>query len=305
MSKLAIALRNYALFTAAYLLLILVLPANKVAMHNYGLSSATYHMLMLVVILPLIGIWFGAFYSYARLRQYSDAIVDAPEGKDFSKLAHGFSVLAIGSAASAILALILNTIGNSSTGFYPAAVIINNYTGIIVPLIAFSLISVGTRSLNLRNNISNGGTGSKLLVFIFMIFGVLYCYITFSHLHLGSAASTNNPYYLPVWLMIATIIVPSLYTWFIGILAAYEMYLYSKHIQGLFYQHAMRLLSYGVIAVITSSIVVQYFHTATPRTGHLPLSSALMIVYLALVFMALGYVLLSLGARQLRKIEEV
>jgi hypothetical protein len=262
-------------------------------------------MLLFVVILPLIGIWFGAFYSYARLRQYSDAISQTPEGIDFSKLAQGFCVLAIGSAAAAILALVVNGIGNKSPSFYSASVIINNYAGIVVPLIAFSLISAGARSLNLRNDISIRGNGSKLLVFCFMILGVVYCYITFSHFNLSSAASTNNPYYLPVWLMIATIIVPSLYTWFIGILAAYEMYLYSKHIQGLFYQHAMRLLSYGVIAVITSSIVVQYFHTATPRAGHLSLSSTLMIVYIALIFMAFGYVLLSLGARQLRKIEEV
>ena len=305
MSKLTTALKQYSVLAVIYLLLVFFLPANKIAQHNYHLSSVGYHVLLFVVILPLIGIWFGAFYSYARLRQYSDAIDETHEGHDFSKLTRGFTWLAWGSVLTALSSIILSAIANARPGFLATSIIIANYASLLVPLVAYSYISTGARGLNIRAKVSITGQGAKALILFFMFIGVAYCYVTFRYLDLHSVGSNNNPYYLPAWLMILTVIIPFLYTWFIGLLAAYEIYLYSKHIQGILYQRAMRLLSGGVISVIASSIAIQYLRSAVPRTGHLSLNNVLLIVNIAYIFMAFGYVLISLGARQLRKIEEV
>jgi hypothetical protein len=305
MSKLTTALKQYTVLASVYLLLAFFLPANKIAQHNYHLSSVAYHVLLFVVILPLVGIWFGAFYSYARLRQYCDAITDTAESQDFNKLTRGFIWLAWGSAITALVSIVLNAVANTHPGFLATSIIITNYSSLLVPLVAYSYISTGARSLNIRAMVSITGQGAKTLILFFMFIGVAYCYITFRYLDLHSVGSNSNPYYLPAWLMILTVIIPFLYTWFIGLLAAYEIYLYSKNVQGILYQRAMRLLSGGVISVIASSIAVQYLRSAVPRSGHLSLNSVLLIVNIAYIFMALGYVLISLGARQLRKIEEV
>ena len=109
-----------------------------------------------------------------------------------------------------------------------------------------------------------------------------------------------------VWAALLTYLIHGFgFTWFIGLLAAYEMYLYSKHVDGVLYQQAIRQLSFGVIAVIASSIIIQYLRSAVPRTGHLSLNTILLIINIVYLFMVTGYVFLSLGARQLRKIEEV
>ena len=305
MSKLTTALKQYGVLASIYLLLVFFLPANKIAQHSYHLSSVAYHVLLFIIIIPLIGIWFGAFYSYARLSQYCRAINETAEGHDFNKLTRGFTWLAWGSVIASLITIILNAIANERPSFLPTSTIITNYLSLLVPLIAYSYISTGARGLNIRARVSITGQGAKALILFFMFIGVAYCYVTFRYLDLYSVGSNNNPYYLPAWLMILTVIIPFLYTWFIGLLAAYEICLYSKNVQGILYQRSMRLLSGGVISVIASSIAIQYLRSAVPRTGHLSLNNVLLIVNIAYIFMAFGYVLISLGARNLRKIEEV
>jgi hypothetical protein len=305
MSKLAKALRSYGIFVTLYLLLVFFLPANKMAQHDYHLSSAAYHVLLFVVVLPLVGIWFGAYYSYARLSQYSDAIAKTPEGRSFKNITKGFTWLAWGSAIVAIVSIVFNAIANEHPGFRAASIIVANYAGLLVPLVGYSFISSGARGLNVRAKLSITDKSANFLIMAFMLLGVAYCFVTFRFLDLHTLSSTNNPFFLPVWLIIVTVMIPFLYTWFIGFLAAYEIYLYSRHVDGLLYRQAMRLLSFGVIAVIASSITIQYLRAAMPRVGHLSLNTTLIIINISYVFMAIGYIVLCLGARQLRKIEEV
>lgn len=305
MQQLSTALKSYLLLSATYLLLVLLLPANHAAQKNYNLTSTAYHLLVFMVVIPLIGIWFGAFYSYGRLRQYSQAVADTPEGEDIAKLTTGFTWLAWGSVLTAILSFILNTIGDQHHGFYASAIVITNYASLLVPIFAYSLISSATRGMITRARIFITSGGTKLLISSFMLIGVLYCFMCFRHLDMQILSSSNNPYFIPTWLVVLTLIVPYLYSWFIGLLAAYELFLFSQKVSGLLYQQAMRMLSFGVMAVIASSIAVQYLRSATPRIGHLSLNTTLLIINLIYIFMAAGYIFISLGARKLRKIEEV
>lgn len=305
MAKLTSTLKYCGIISVVYVLLVFLLPTNATSVHNYHLTSTAYHLLLFVVVLPLIAIWFGAFYSYARLRQYSEAIADTGEGEDFAKLTKGFTWLAWGSVLTAIITLVMNAGANSHRGLHGASLIITNYVSILVSLISYTYISNGTRSLNERARITISNTGSKRIILSFMLIGVAYCFTTFRYLNLHTLNATNNPYYLQVWLVILTVVVPYLYSWFIGLLAAYEIYLYSKHVGGLLYQRAIRLLSFGVIAIIISSIAVQYLRVTTPRTGHLSLTAVLLVLNVVYIFMGAGYISLSLGTRQLRKIEEV
>ena len=305
MTKLAIALKQYLSLAIVYLALVFLLPANKIAVRDYHLTSLSYHLLLFVIILPLIGIWFGAFYSYARLQQYTDAIQDTAEAKDFGRLASGFKLLAWGSALTAIFSICVNSLANNYSQLHAAAIIATNYAGLLVPLISFTIIGGAARGLNARVNTAVSDAGTKALMVFFMIIGVIYCFFTFRLLDMHSLSSSLNPYYLPVWLIIISIVIPFLYTWFIGLMAAYEIHVYGGNSSGVLYQRAVRQLSFGVIAVIASSIVVQYLRSVVPRTGHLSLNAVLLIVNISYIFMAVGYIYLSLGSRQLRKIEEV
>lgn len=305
MSRLSNLLRIFTTIVIGYLALIWLLPSNKAAVHDYQLSDTSYHVLFLLVVLPLIATWFCALHGYERLNGYARAVKGTYEGKDFAKLSKGIAVLAWGSIISAIITLLVNNHANNHPGFLPSAVIIANYLGLLIPLIGFHYISRGSHDLAIRNKLYYKTGAVQAIIFTFMVIGVAYCYVVFGRLDDYSLAANNNPYYLPDWLMITTFVIPCLYTWFIGLLGAYDLYLYSRYSKGLLYQRGMRLLGVGFTAVIASSTIVQYLRTATPRNGHLSLNLTLTLINITYLLAISGYIMIIMGSNRLRKIEEV
>jgi hypothetical protein len=135
--------------------------------------------------------------------------------------------------------------------------------------------------------------------------GVLYCYLIFRQLGSISFGSTADPYYLPLWLMVTTVTIPYLYAWFIGLLAAYEISAYSRHIRGLLYKQSLWLLAIGLVVVIGSSVTLQYINSVGPRAGYLLLNYHLLFLSCCRIIGSCGYALIALGAIRLKKIEEV
>lgn len=299
------AVRSYTILVVCYVLLILLLPANHTDMHSYSLSVAQYRGLRLVLALPLALMWFSAFYGYAKLRQYADAIAKTPEGKGYRRLADGCRWLAWGLTATPIVSLIVNTIGDRHPGFHSVAVIVINYASLAYVLVAFSIISGGAHELAQRTKQAMASGSTRILQLVFVGAGVLYCYLTFRHLDLQSLASTNNPYYLPVWLLVISIIIPNLYAWFVGLLAAHDITVAARRTHGLLYRHAVRLVAIGLVLAIASLISTQYLHSVIPRTGHLSLDTALIVTYATYMTMVIGFSLVALGVSRLKRIEEV
>lgn len=298
-------LSHYISITGLYLLLALLLPANKVAMSTYHLNSLEYHVLLFVVVLPFTAIWFAAFYGYNKLRSYANAVRDTPEGEDFNKLADGCGWLAYSLPVAALVAIVLSSIANGHPGFHRWSVILTNYISLILPLIAFSKLSNGARELSTRAGARLNIGRAKSIIILFVCLGVLYCYLTFRHFNLISTVSADNAYFLPVWIAVATVIIPYLYAWFVGLLAAYEIVLFSQETKGLIYRRALSYMGYGIAAVIGGSIAYQYLSSVVPRTGSISLNYALATIYLFQLVSVIGYTLIALGATRLKRIEEV
>jgi len=299
------ALKSYTWLTGLFFLLIILLPANHLTMQQYKLSAAQYHTLLFLVELPLVAVWFAAFYGYAKLEQYAAAISDTPEGPAFKQLAIGCKWLAWGLPVPSLLALLLGAIANNHAGFYSATVIIGNYVGLLFPLVAFSFISESGRELIQRAKLNFTAATAKNIQFVFVVLGVIYCYLIFRHLDLHSIGASNNQYFLPVWLLVISLIIPYLYAWFIGLLAAYDITLIARQTKGIFYQQALRLLAGGLALVIATLIAVQYIRSVLPRSGHLSVSATFILVYLIYAATAAGFILMAAGAKRLKKIEEV
>jgi hypothetical protein len=299
------ALQQYALLAVSYVLLILLLPASAATMREYNLAAFEYRVILLALALPSLLIWLAAFIGYAKLRLYARSIRKTPEGIYFDQLAEGCTWLAWSLPVSTIIPTILNTIANAHPGFHATSIILSNYVSLILPLIGFSVIASASRGLlsNVRAKLSLAD--ARLIIIGFLILGVLYCFLTFSHFNLNSLGSTDNPYFLPAWLMVITVIVPYLYAWFMGILAAYELTLFSKHVRGVLYRQALGFVVGGLLAVILSSVALQYINSVEPRVGHLVFSYKLVLVLIFRIIGGGGFILLALGANRLQKIEEV
>jgi hypothetical protein len=108
-----------------------------------------------------------------------------------------------------------------------------------------------------------------------------------------------------VWLLVLTIIIPYLYAWFIGLLAAFEITVVARQAKGILYRQALRLLAGGVSVVIAGLITIQYVRSVFPSGGKLSLGLVLLLIYLVYLIVAAGFVLITLGANRLKKIEEI
>jgi hypothetical protein len=93
--------------------------------------------------------------------------------------------------------------------------------------------------------------------------------------------------------------------WAVGIFAAYNINLYRQKVAGIIYRRSWGYLAMGLGWLIVTSIIFQYLTTLTARLTHLSIYWLLAIVYILLLVLSAGFVLVAIGARKLKKIEEV
>lgn len=287
------------------ILLILLLPANRATMHAYGFSSLEYRVVLFAVSLPVMVVWLAAFIGYAHLKQYAGIMSKTNEGAYFDRLATGCSWLAWSLPVSAIVSLTLGAATNQWPSFYPKAVIMSNYLNLILPLVAFSIIGEASRGLINYAKVRLSLANTRSVIVLFLLIGVFYCYLTFKHFNLTSLASSSNSYYLPVWLLVVSVIIPYLYAWFSGILAAYEINLFNQQANGVIYRKALRLLVAGLLIIIISFIAIQYLNSLHPDIGRLALNYQMALILSFRVISGIGFALMTIGALQLKKIEEI
>jgi hypothetical protein len=288
----------YILLVIIYAATVLIFVPDGVA-QRYDLSPLEYRLLTLTIVVPLSLIWFAAFYGYGKLRAYTKLIRSTADGRHTSQIAHGIMVLAFGLPISTIASTISNRLSESSPALASAAIITENYLSLLIPLIAFSFISVGARGLSDLAKQRPSQRAINILAGLFIAIGVMYCYVALT------SGDLQGVYHLPDWLIVSTIIGPYLYVWYLGLLSAYEIYLYSQTAPGLLYRRTWGMLAKGIAAILLMSIVVQYTVTLTTQFASMRLRSLLIIVYVLLALLSVGYVLVAIGARRLRKIEEV
>ncbi|HEU4966162.1 MAG TPA: hypothetical protein VFT53_01605 [Candidatus Saccharimonadales bacterium] len=289
----------FILLLLAAATLALTLPPAPATLHALHITTAVYRAAILTLILPYGVIWFAAFYAFDMLAKYASKIKSAREGEAFCRIARGIGIMAWGMALTTITALICNSIAARFHGFDRAHTIINNYIALLVPIVAFITISTGTYRLTAIARAKPGRIGSQILTFIYIVVAVFFMYFVM-HNHVR-----NNPYRLPLVPLITTLIIPYIYAWFIGLLSAYELWLYAHKATGVLYRHALTRLATGLTIVIAAAIAVQYDANTYASKTNISLSTTLCIMYALLAAQASGYVLIALGAKRLKMIEEV
>ncbi len=80
---------------------------------------------------------------------------------------------------------------------------------------------------------------------------------------------------------------------------------YQKNSKGSIYKHTLRQLSFGILGIIVINVVMQVILTLSERLSRLQLTPVLIIIYALIALYACGFVLIALGAKNLRKFEEV
>lgn len=297
----------WAALGALYAFLTVLLPPDANSLVRYNLSVSQARLISLSFVLPYVAIWFAAFYGYVHCLAYAALIETKKDGKAFKTIGQGLMYLALGLPASAIINNILNQVKAHNPQLVPTTTIITNYVSLAVIFAAFLVIRRGTALLADTIKKSNASYPQTLLRSAYVVFAVIYSYVTLSNpaRQFPTIASPRAAYYLPDVLLVLTIVLPYLLVWLWGLQSAYEIHLYKKQVKGVVYKDSLGLLAKGLATVVVASAFLRFLTSLTTLLNRAALRVILVFLYLFLFIIGAGYLMIAVGAKRMKKIEEV
>jgi hypothetical protein len=288
-----------------YALATFMAPAAVQTSGRYGLSTGELSVLRITVVLPFLFIWLSGVYAVLRFSRYLKYVSNSNESEGFGNIIYGLWLLLIVIIVPSFIGLI-TTYNPDSYEIQKTITIIRNYFNIVLYLSAFWFILKASRQLTGIAEI-NRSKKWKLIGVIGLGISILYVFLVFSNDYRGfSADSLIRPtYYLPDILIALTIILPYIVTWVLGLMAIYNIYFFSKHVSGVVYRKAFSWVAYGLGSITGLSIFLQFLSQSSAYFGRAGLSIILLIVYLLLIAIAIGYLCIAKGAKALTTIEEI
>jgi len=288
------------------------LPVNYESLHQLHISLNSLRVIDLALFIPIFAIWYIAFYGFSSFKIYAEKIENYPDGKGFSIIADGLVVIGLGLILTSFVSSAVSYFTTQNLGDVPRAVIVSNYVSVLVPLLAFTFIFVGARNLIKISKIKFSAKNTIPFYLLVIILGVIFAWVAIHNpaKDIEATATRHGLYYLPNYLIVITIVIPYIISWFLGIKAAFMLNYYKNKTKGIIYKRSLSYLSRGVILVVISEIATQFLNVFNNEIneqlnqhGASFLGPILLIIYVLLVLIAAGYVLIAMGAKELNKIE--
>lgn len=297
----------YVLLTLAYLYLAVALPSNQEKISSFGLSPLNARLVSLSLAIPLSLIWIVAIIGFVTLFNYSKVISEQPDGRALRLIAFGSLFLAIQSPVRTLIRSLMSCLVVYHPSWQHYVTPTSTYLNLILFGIAFVCISRGAHALADLVNLRPSLLTYHLLIIGFTTVGVLYSLATFIPHSLGhfDLFTSYHDFHLPLFVTVFTIVIPSLYLWFVALFAAYEMFSYQQKVRGLLYRQALRFLSIGIATVTIDAIFIQFVTTSSDKINHFNINTVIIFAYLTLFVLAVGFAMIARGARRLRKLEEI
>lgn len=299
---------SLGIFIVLYTALILIIPPDQAVLDKFNLTLIQLQFIDITIIMLLALIWYSAFYGFSKFKEYATKIIDNPDGRAFNTIANGLGVLAFALPITSLISIELSYLARLYPEFTPITVILDRYIAIILAMVAIIFIYRGSKKLAALTNKRPKNTlftwGSLLFV---LAMGTLYAYIALSNPanDIPDAMTMKSVYYLPGWLIITTYVIPHTCIWLLGLRSITFILFFKRNTQGLLYARALSCFAIGLGMVVGASIAVQIFTALGNTPADWGLQQLLAFVYLVVVIMAIGYVLIALGAKKLKRIEEV
>lgn len=296
-----------AVLILIYLAELLLIPPNEAALTRFGVSVTTAKVLSATFAVPLFTIWYAAFYGFIKVKQYALLATDTKDGRAFDIVGNGLMVLALSLPITSLLSSARTYVGNHNPDMVPTLTILFNYLVLGMSLLALWLVSLGAKRLIATLKKKPYSIYQAGLAALFTAFCFVYAYAAMQDVAgtvLGRPAG-SAAFYLPDFLIFSTIVIPYILLWYLGFRAAYHIKLYSAHVPGVLYRKSLNLLASGVAAVVVALMVLRVLASLSSFLNSLSLKYLLALVYALLIMIGIGYGLIALGAKKLKKIEEV
>ncbi len=286
--------------------LTLLAPAAQ-ATTRYGISLFWTNILRTTILLPYLFIWVSALFSILRFTKYLKFISQSPECAGFKYLIKGLWML----LAVVIVPSYIGILGSYfPENFFVQKIttILRNDATILIYLCAFYFLWQGSKKLGeaLITEKIKDKASYFISVLLTIVLGIGYIWFV---IHNPFRTASSNPlvkptYYLSDISIFLTIVFPYIVIWLLGFLTIFNFRNLSKKIVGVIYKNAFHYISKGITVIIALIISLQFLSQASIYLASVHLGIILVIIYLILIAIALGYLYIARGAKELTLIEE-
>lgn len=294
-----------ALATVTYFFLSFVTPVNQATLDRFHISVAAVHFLQLTLLVPLVLIWFAAIYGYAHLKNYAGEIKKDPDGKGLNTIALGLGILAGGMIITGLIGEVISYFSATRLNLIPANVIINNYLSVILTLSSFWYVYKGSESLVKLIPKHDHHIRRRIMLAVYAVLAAIYCVLALHNpqKRVKATYAAHGTYYLPDVLIVLTVLLPYVVAWAFGILAAINLSHYRHNVKGHIYRQAIQYLGIGFSTVIGASILEQILSLFNASFQAASLNTVLMIIYVLLIIIGVGFLMIARGAKRLKQLE--
>jgi hypothetical protein len=297
-----------AVLALTYVSIMLLIPPDPKTLERYHLTPLTSKLINLTIVIPFVVIWGIAMYGVVQLKKYTLHIIKSTDGKALHTVANGLLILALSLPVSGITSGMLNyTASQQDSMSLSIMTIIRNYLNLGLFIAAFLLIWNGAKALvaHLKQKPSN--TIDIFASLTIVILGAVYSYLALTNPNKVVPSETTGRalYYLSDPAILLTIIIPYVLAWYIGLKSALYINYYREKVSGVLYKQFLKFLALGITFVVLASIATQFISAVSAGIVNLKLLPLLMLVYVLVAVIAVGYIFIAMGAKRLKKIEEV
>jgi len=292
----------FAILTITYLAEAFLPKPSKVFLAHYHLSHTGYYELIIPLVIILVVIWLISLYGSVKVKNYARLIKESKDGQGMDLIADGLLVQTISLPVVSNISYFLNHIAGNHPRLQPTMTIIVNYVSLGLMALALAYIFVGSTKVC---NLVPGRVRQlphSLWQAVFITASSLYAYfIIIEPIH---HPLDRRVYFLPDWLLVVTIAVPYMFFWYLGIRGAYNLFLYRRNTKGSVYRSSLSYLAAGIAVVVLASIITRIITSLATRITTLQITPVLLIVYGFITIVGIGYILIAIGAKKLKDIEE-
>ena len=295
----------FVLFAIVYLAQSILISPDQATLDKYDISAGEAAWLSLTIAVPYIVIWFIALVGYLRLRAYVKPIKKSPDGAGFNMISKGIFWLALWLPITAIISGMSTHYYNANPATTNDLIIINNYLNIALLLPAFALVYLGSKKLVSLVKVQQAWYSEKAIL-LYISFAALYVYLVLQDPSRLTPTGSSDvaTYYLEDWAIVLTLIIPRLIMWFLGLQAVLNIYAYQKKVKGEIYKQALTKLAWGIGGVVIAVIVLRCLQSLSSQLNDLGLGMLLILLYILLIILSIGYVFIASGAKKLKRIED-
>lgn len=276
--------------------------APTTANARYHITPLELDLLRLTIMLPTVIIWLIATSGAVAFKSYARMITGAPESSGLNLVADGLLFL----VAWQVMSSLMSSLEGISVGSraYDLIVILHDHIPPYLTLIGFLLIYVGSHRMKAVAKFTTWTTITFWVMAAFALFVIAFV-LEFTHATTmtGAGAPITSTSLISSNVLLFSLILPHLLSWFFGILAAINIYKFSRSVKGVIYRSALNWLVRGTATVIAFASIDQVITFSDRFIATLNLATILAVLYAFIFIYALGFVFIWMGAKQLKRLE--